>query len=247
MGTDGAPRPFVDPLLGIVFDLDGTLVESRHDFRRMRHEVVRIAEAHGVVPGHLSASQPIVRILEAAHEELERAGVPEGEIFRMDAEANRTIDAIELEALPRTVARAGAAELLTALDERGYRLGLLTRSSETFSRAALERTGLLDRFDHLRTRSAPGPAKPSPEALLSVLAALEVPGSRALFVGDHLLDAECAQRAGIRFVAVGAEPPDPDLTEDRFRTAGAIAVAPDLWALAAMLGIALPRPPAAVG
>ncbi len=32
---EGAPR-YVEPLLGLVFDLDGTLVLSRHDFGRMR-------------------------------------------------------------------------------------------------------------------------------------------------------------------------------------------------------------------
>lgn len=233
-----AAPPYVEPLLGIVFDLDGTLVLSHHDFGRMRGAVIRIAERHGVTPGHLHPSEPIARLLDAARAELTAAGVAEGVIFRMEAEVQKTIDAIELEALPRTVARAGAATLLKALNEREYRLGLLTRSSEVFCRAALEQTGLLPYFAYLRTRSAAGPAKPSPDALLLLLKEMEVPRDRALFVGDHELDVECAVGARVLFYGLLDEPPtDGGMTVERFQRAGAKAVAPTLSALGRMLGL----------
>ncbi len=205
--------------------------------------MIRIAERHGVMPGHLSPSETIAHLIEAASTELTSAGVAEGSVFRMEAEVHRAIDQIELEALPRTTARPGAGRLLKALAEKGYRLGLLTRSSEVFCRAALEKTGLLDYFGYLRTRSASGPAKPSPEALELLLRQMEVPRERALFVGDHLLDAECATRARIRFYAVLAEPTEADgMTVERFQAAGAAAVAHTLPELGWMLGV-LPREP----
>ncbi len=237
---DGAPR-YVEPLLGVVFDLDGTLVLSHHDFGRMRKEVIRIAEGHGVMPGHLSPTLTIARLIESARDELTAAGVAEGSVFRMEAEVHKAIDAIELEALPKTEARPGAGRLLRALTDKGYRLGLLTRSSEVFCRAALEKTQLLDYFGYLRTRSAEGPAKPSPEALELLLREMGVPHDRALFVGDHALDAECATRAHIRFYGVLDEPPAADgMTVERFVAAGAAAVAHTLPELGAMLGV-LPR------
>src|SRR5580658_654089 len=139
--TEAAPR-YLEPLLGVVFDLDGTLVLSEHDFGKMRKAVIRIAERSGVVPGHLSPTEPIHAIMEKARTELLANNVSEGVAMRMEVEAHRTIDAIELEALPRTVARAGAAELLRALTERGFRLAVLTRSAEPFCRGALVKTGL---------------------------------------------------------------------------------------------------------
>jgi phosphoglycolate phosphatase-like HAD superfamily hydrolase len=145
--------------------------------------------------------------------------------------------------LPRTVPRAGAAPLLKSLSARGFRLGLLTRSSETFARQALLRTGLDSYFAYLRSRSAPGPAKPSPEALLLLLKEMEVPLDRALFVGDHLIDAECATRARVRFYAVlpdPSEPTAPTMTEDRFLAAGASAIAKDLPELLRHLDVAAP-------
>lgn len=230
---------FLGPLLGVVFDLDGTLVTSGHDFRRMRREVIRIAEAHGVPPGHLTLEETVPRIMERAVSELALGGLPENERLKFEAEVDRTIDAIELEALPRTVARPGAPQILRGLAEKGYRLAVLTRSSEPFCRAALARTGLLDFFPSLRTRSSPGPAKPSPEALLSLLKQMEVAPDRALFVGDHPIDAECATRAQVRFIGVLDASPADDLAE-RLRRGGAMAVARDLPALGRLLGLTVP-------
>ena len=244
--TPRDPEPhFLEPLLGVVFDLDGTLVLSHHDFGRMRREVIRIAEQHGVPPGRLTVTDPIHRIVESARSELVAAGVPEGELFRFEAEYPKRIDAIEAEALPRTVARPGAEPLLKALTDRGFRLGILTRASEAFARGALQRTGLGTYFPYLRSRSAPGPAKPSPEALRLLLREMEIPEDRALFVGDHLLDAECATRARIRFYGVLPDPseaPSETIDQDRFLAAGAAAVARDLADLARQLDVAVARP-----
>lgn len=240
MGRESEPR-FLEPLLGVVFDLDGTLVLSHHDFGRIRHEVIRIAERHGVTPGTLSVRDPVHRIVESAREQLRAGGLPDGELWRFEAEYQKSIDSIELEALPNTVVRPGAVELLRGLTGRGFRLGILTRSSEAFARAALVRTGLSEYFGYLRSRSAPGPAKPSPEALLLLLREMGVPLDRALYVGDHLIDAECATAARVRFYGLlpdASEKPDPTMNPDRFLSAGASAVAKDLTSLARQLGVA---------
>lgn len=240
MPTDEASTHYHEPLLGLVFDLDGTLVLSRHDFPRMRREVIRLAEKYGVVPGHLQPGAPIHQLLEAAHEAMSQQGIPEGHVFRFDAEVNQHIDAIELDALPRTVAREGAAPLLRELTARGFRVGVLTRSSEPFCRAALQQTGLLEYLPYLRTRSSPGPAKPSPEALLHLLEEMGVPPDRAAYVGDHVLDAECATRARIRFYGLLPADEDADgVTAEKFRAAGAKVSVGSLPELARLVGVAL--------
>ncbi len=235
-------RPlYLGPLLGVIFDLDGTLIESAHDYVKMRREVIRIAEARGVTPGHLTVRDTIPQTMEKALSELALGGVPEGDRFRFEGEVNEAIDAIELEALPRTKARPGALTLLPALTERGYRLGILTRSSEVFCRAALQRTGLKEFFPHLRTRSSPGPAKPSPDSLLLLLRQMAVPIDRALYIGDHPFDGECATRARVRFVGIlPPGPVEPEIAE-RLATAGAIRVVPDLDGVAGVLGVGRAR------
>jgi len=245
MGTPTAMRDsqphFLEPLLGIVFDLDGTLVLSHHDFGRMRAEVIHLAERSGVPPGKLTVDEPIHRIVERTREELRTNGVPDSVYYRFEAEYQKRVDALELEALPRTVPRGGADALLKTLTTRGFRLGLLTRSSEVFARRALLQTHLDPYFQYLRSRSSPGPAKPSPEALLLLLKEMGVPLDRSLYVGDHALDAECATRAHVRFYAVLPDPSEKNpgpMTEERFLAAGASAVAADLPSLARQLNVA---------
>ncbi|MGI0132702.1 MAG: HAD family hydrolase [Thermoplasmata archaeon] len=246
MSAPEAPTPYFEPLSGIVFDLDGTLVQSHHDFARMRSEAVRIAESHGVPPGRLTVRETIPQLMERARSELERSAAPEGVLFRFETDVNRTIDAIEMEALPRTVARDGAVDLLRALEGRGFRLGVLTRSSEEFCRAALVQTRLVDFFPYLRTRSAPGPAKPSPESLLLLLKEMGIPPDRAAFVGDHRIDAECAIRARIRFFGLlPAFPGEEGMTADRFHAAGAKYVFANLREVGVHLGVAVTSPAAA--
>jgi phosphoglycolate phosphatase-like HAD superfamily hydrolase len=124
---------------------------------------------------------------------------------------------------------------------------VLTRSSESFARAALVRTALSPYFGYLRSRSTPGPAKPSPESLLLLLHEMGVPLERALYVGDHVLDAECAIAARVRFYGVLPDPSektDLGVAADRFRAAGASAVAHDLKELAGYLAAATAAPPA---
>ncbi|HEV8594568.1 MAG TPA: HAD-IA family hydrolase [Thermoplasmata archaeon] len=227
--------------LGVVFDLDGTLVLSHHDFARMRAEIVRTAEHYGVSPGPLTADEVIgtTHALRAARQELEAAHVPERTILRFESEVSGRIDAVEMEALPRTVVRAGAGDLLRGVHERGVRLGLFTRSSEAFCRAALGRAGLSEFFPYIRTRSSPGPSKPSPDALRLLLRGMEVSPKRAVFVGDHLEDARCATSAGVLFYGVLPDPEQPNpTTAEQFRASGAAAVASDLSEIARLLAVA---------
>lgn len=165
-------------------------------------------------------------------------------MLRYETDFHKKVDEIEMEALERTVQRPGAQELVRGLAARDFRIGLLTRSSEAFARAALARTGLAEYFPFLRSRSSPAPAKPSPEALLHLLREMKVPPGHALYVGDHLIDAECATSAQVRFYAVMPDPSETTagtMTVDRFLAAGAEAIAPDLFELARQLRVAMPQ------
>jgi phosphoglycolate phosphatase-like HAD superfamily hydrolase len=71
---------------------------------------------------------------------------------------------------------------------------------------------------------------------------MEVPPDRGLFVGDHLLDAECAVAAHVRFYAVLPDPSEAAgsaQSEERFLAGGASAVARELTDLARQLGVSL--------
>jgi putative hydrolase of the HAD superfamily len=111
-----------------------------------------------------------------------------------------------------------AADVLTALRDRGLRTGLL--SNTHWPRALHERwlaeAGLLDLLDVRLYTSELGHMKPHPEAFLALCAALDVAPERCVFVGDRPRDDVLgASRVGMRTVLLTGRPvPEEDVVPD---------------------------------
>ena len=98
----------------------------------------------------------------------------------------------------------GVAEMLAALKNTGYRIGLISNTGMTpgsLFRTYLEDLGLLGYFDHLAFSDEVLYAKPSPVIFRHALDGLGCSIEEAVHVGDHLLnDIAGAQELGIRTV-----------------------------------------------
>jgi len=95
--------------------------------------------------------------------------------------------------VPETLARLRALGIRTAIVSTKFRYRI---------EGILAREGLDQAFDVIVGGEDVAVNKPDPEGLISALGRLGVEASRAVYVGDHLVDAEAAGRAGIRFIAV---------------------------------------------
>jgi hypothetical protein len=119
------------PLRGLIFDLDGTLVDSRLDFEAMRREM------------ELPAGTPILEALEdlPAH----RAERCREILHRHEQEGAR-----------RATPLPGALSLVAELKRRGLRLGVITRNSRPLAEAMLAH--FPEAFDPVISRAAHLPA-----------------------------------------------------------------------------------------
>lgn len=157
---------------GIIFDLDGTLVDSGLDFDQMRREM-------GIAGG-----QTILEALEAMEPaEAER-------MWRIVAEH-------ELRGVARATVLPGVREFLHELSQRGIRRGVLTRNSRasalaTLSRLELEVETVIARED--------GPVKPDPAGVLSICRQWQLEPGHCVMVGDYRFDIEAGRLAGARTV-----------------------------------------------
>jgi putative hydrolase of the HAD superfamily len=111
---------------------------------------------------------------------------------------------------PHTHTDPEAAPMLTALRERGLRIGLLsnTQWSREHHERILRRDGVLDLFDGAVYTSEIPWTKPHPEAFRAAMAAIGVdePGA-CVYVGDRLFDdIYGARAAGMRAVHVPHSP-----------------------------------------
>jgi phosphoglycolate phosphatase len=201
------PRPLT--VAAVLFDLDGTLVDSGIDFGLMRREMLALAAEVGCDVTELEEADILtIRDLACAHADNPGA-------VRERAEAR--LVAIEREALERASPVPGAVALLAALREQGVRVGVVTRNCREIAEESMQRHGLP--HDVMVAREDTPRVKPHPLHLWRAVAALDVSPAAAVMVGDGRMDVQAGKAAGLRTVGFLADgrPADyfVDLSPDR--------------------------------
>jgi phosphoglycolate phosphatase len=95
-----------------------------------------------------------------------------------------------------------AVEAVQSCRDAGVATAICSTKKRSHIEGVLERDGVASLFDVVIGHDDVAAAKPAPDALHAALARLDVGTDRALYVGDHPVDAEAATRAGVAFVAV---------------------------------------------
>lgn len=167
------------PTSGIIFDLDGTLVDSGLDFEQMRREM------------GLPAGMPILEGIK---------GLPQGEAER----CRRILHEHECAGCERATLLAGVAELLAALMERQQPVGIVTRNSRDVSLATLKRLEIT--CDVLLTRDD-GPIKPDPWPVATICQQWQLSPQRVVMIGDFRFDVQSGRAAGTRTVLLAGIDP----------------------------------------
>ncbi len=158
---------------GIIFDLDGTLVDSRLDFDAMRHEM------------GLPRGLPILEGL---------ASIPDG------PERDRMLEVLrkhELRGADESVPFEGVFEFLGHVNDLGISTAVLTRNSRETTERTLKRWGL--RFSQIVTRED-APPKPDPAGVRLIADRWGLPVQQIIVIGDYLFDLQAGRRAGMRSV-----------------------------------------------
>ena len=183
------PAPFA-ALRAVLFDLDGTLIETHIDFPAMTAAMQQLARANAV-PESVTDGKDILGLVDAAAEDVQERG-DDGASLRRTAFAE--LEAMEVAGCSRPRLLPGTRELLLELTQRDVKVGIVTRNCRTVS------VGLLARFalpHHLLlSRDDVPKTKPNPEHLWDALRMLDEPPNHAAMVGDHWMDIEAGVRAG---------------------------------------------------
>ena len=223
-------RPPLGPgrrLRAVVFDLDDTLVVSTVDFAKFKGLVLRRIGGFGDDVGMYDPSDTIVKILDRFERRMAERGAPEAEVRRMLADLDTIMDAVEMEKVEGTAALPGAKDVLQMLRDRGVKVGVLTRGCAEYAERALTLTGLHGLVDAMECRNSHTRPKPYPDSYLRLVGALGVDKDETVFVGDHPIDAQCADNARVSFIGVLTG----DMPAEALREAGSFAVADDVGGL----------------
>ncbi|QDU29675.1 Phosphoglycolate phosphatase [Anatilimnocola aggregata] len=171
---------------GVIFDLDGTLVDSRLDFDLMREEM---------------QLPPEMAILEALTK------LPPDHAAR----CKEILDRHEREGAARSQLLPGVADLLHAVKVRQWHQAIVTRNSRPVTEATLRGVGL--HFPQVITRDD-GPVKPHPWPIEKICREWQVHPAEVVMIGDYRFDIECGRAAGARTVLLTGEV-DPHTYENR--------------------------------
>jgi phosphoglycolate phosphatase len=200
----------------IVFDLDGTLVDTAPDLvatlnavlAREGYASVPYAEARTMIGGgarHMLARAVSRRGLAIDPGELDRLFADFVAHYAAHiADASRPFPGIE-----------PALDLLAA---QGARFAVCTNKLEQLSIALLERLGLAGRFAAICGQDTFGMSKPDPELLRRTIARAKGDLAGTVMVGDSTIDVAVARAAGVPVIAVDfgySDVPAPQLKADR--------------------------------
>ena len=195
----------------IVFDLDGTLVDSAPDIALALNRLLAaerlpacsVEETVGFVGGGIAS------LVEQAFKA--RGSLSGRDLSRLVARYSELYGGA---LTAQTREYAGVSHLLRRLRSSGIQLGLCTNKEQSLAERIVSDLALDGFFNVIVGGVADRIQKPSPIPLLHTISLLGVTPDQAVMVGDSIADIRCAEAAGVAFLGVSfgySRPPLRDL------------------------------------
>jgi phosphoglycolate phosphatase len=181
----------------IIFDFDGTLVDSRK----------LILESHRIIFGEFgfacpSEEESLSLIGKSLELVLAQLAGPKAPVAEMSDAYRRLLPVLREDAAFAEAPFDGAADLITALAARSdTRLAIATGHVSHAIEPALANLGWRDFFSSVQTADK-APSKPHPGMLLQALSETGFRAEDAIMIGDTAFDMEMAVAAGIESIGV---------------------------------------------
>ncbi len=188
----------MDPLSpphAVLFDLDGTLVDSSPDLVRAVTELC--AELKLPFPDTVAVRQRI----SAGGIAMLRTAIPNFTDAQIDVLLPRFLEIYAQGLAVETRLYPGMEALLESLESRGIGWGVVTNKSEALAQAVMTQLDLARRSGALIGGDTLAVKKPDPEPVREACRRMHVDPGAVWFVGDDLRDIEAGNAAGARTIA----------------------------------------------
>lgn len=179
---------------GVIFDVDGTLVDSNDAHARAWQEAFEEA-------GYRVPFERVRRLIGMGADELlpEAIGVP-ANTPSGEAIGERRGQIFRERYLPQVKPLPGSRDLVLRLRRDGYLLAIASSAQPDELGALLKIAGVDDLIEARTSAAEVEESKPEPDVVLAALSKLKLPGAAAVMIGDTPYDAEAARRAGVALI-----------------------------------------------
>ena len=183
----------------VLFDLDGTLVDTAPDF-------VRVLNDLRLKYGRPALAYDEIRVaVSAGARAMIQVGFPEYALDSPEFAALRQefLDNYSLGLAQESRLFSGMEDLLTALESRNIPWGIVTNKPRIYSVPLLAGLALNERCQVLVCPDDVSQTKPHPEPMYLACNTLSVAPEHTIYVGDHIRDIQAGNNAGMKPIAVG--------------------------------------------
>ncbi len=215
--------------MAILFDLDGTLLDTSHDFNFAINKILAARKApqadYDAVRGAISFGSK--RIIAAAFK-LDHLSNPEHEKY-LEELLPVFLEQYAQTGFRQTRAFPGIEELLTNLETAQIPWGIVTNKRQSLTEPLLKHLGYLGRSACVVCGDTTPNPKPAPDPLLHACNLLQVQPQQCIYIGDARTDVQAGKAAGMRTIAAafGFVPKNETVADWQ---ADAIAHTPhDIW------------------
>jgi phosphoglycolate phosphatase len=182
------------PIKLIIFDLDGTLVDTVQDITNALNYALM---SHGIKNLTVSDTEELVG--EGVTRLVEKV-LPTGKEHLKEDVMTKFLDYYSEHMIDNSKEYPNVRETLENLAH--FKKSVISNKREALSKRLLKGLGLAKYFDLIIGSNTAGEKKPSAKPVLYVVSKLNVSPGESIVVGDSYYDIEAGKRAGIRTVAV---------------------------------------------
>lgn len=190
------PAGLLNQISALLFDLDGTLLDTAPDLVRALH---LLCEEEGAEPPDFELA---ARHVSTGAIGLTRLAFPDRSEAEHVAGSQRLVEIYAANLHERTRPYPGIEAVLDHLDERGLPWGVVTNKIERLTFPLLDALGLGQRSAVVVGGDTTPNRKPHPEPILCAAERMGIAPHTVAYVGDHRKDIEAAHAAGSLTVAV---------------------------------------------
>jgi phosphoglycolate phosphatase len=176
-----------------VFDLDGTLIDSRRDLADSANEMLA---GYGAAP--LDDDRIVSMVGCGAPTLVKRVMTAAGVDRPVEEALPRFLSAYDERLTHHTRPYDGIADLLEELQSRQTAMALLTNKPLDQSNRILDAFGLSKHFQWVVGGDGPWPRKPEPDGIRFLMHQASAAASETVLIGDSTIDLQTSRNAGVR-------------------------------------------------